>query len=243
MTTSWVVVAHRSGARFFEHRGIDLVVQPGTIHCVVGENGAGKSTLMKIISGAQSRDAGEISIDGAPVEITGPRHAQALGKALWKIYGPRVSPDVVVDRMDQSTLHFSTFVARDFDERDVLPCGTVLVRGKGDLTIRGSHMYCAAQGAEVVRLLAGGRIVMDQEDLEVTDLPGLPGLQQQMLDGTMRKPKGVSLVQADRAGRRGRRRRSGLRVCFFKGRHRLGLGFQGQFQVIPLVEHIFAQEI
>ena len=129
------------------------------------------------------------------------RHAQALGKALWKVFGPRVSPDVVVDRADQSTLHFSTFVARDFDERDVLPCGTVLVRGKGDLTIRGSHMYCAAQGAEVVRLLAGGRIVMDQEDLEITDLAGLPGLQQRMLDGTMRKPKGVALVQADRPGR------------------------------------------
>jgi enoyl-CoA hydratase len=129
------------------------------------------------------------------------RHAQALGKAIWKICGPRTSPDVVVDRTDQSTLHFSTFVARDFDEKDVLPCGTVLLRGKGELSIRGSHMYCAAQAAEVVRLLSSGRIVMDQEDLEITDLAGLPGLQQRMLDGTMRKPKGVALVQADRPGR------------------------------------------
>ena len=129
------------------------------------------------------------------------RHAQSLGKALWKVFGPRVSPDIVVDRADQSTLHFSTFVARDFDEKDIRQCGSVLVRGKSDLSIRGSHMYCAAQGAEVVRLLANGRIVMDQEDLEITDLAGLAGLQQQMLDGTMRKPKGVSLVQADRPGR------------------------------------------
>ncbi len=53
----------------------------------------------------------------------------------------------------------------------------------------------------MVRLLAAGKIVMDQEDLEITDLPGLPALQQKMLDGTMRKPKGVALVQADRAGR------------------------------------------
>ncbi|HEX9205125.1 MAG TPA: enoyl-CoA hydratase-related protein, partial [Candidatus Deferrimicrobiaceae bacterium] len=129
------------------------------------------------------------------------RHAQALGKAIWKVWGPRVSPDVVVDRTDQGTLHFSTFVARDFDERDVFPCGTVLLRGKGELSIRGSHMYCAAQAAEVVRLLSAGRIVMDQEDLEITDLAGLPGLQQQMLDGTLRRPKGVALVQADRPGR------------------------------------------
>ncbi|MBP2675743.1 MAG: Enoyl-CoA hydratase/isomerase, partial [Deltaproteobacteria bacterium] len=112
-----------------------------------------------------------------------------------------VSPDVVVDRIDQGTLHFSTFVARDFDEKDVFPCGTVVVRGKSDLSIRGSHMYGASQAAEVVRLLSGGKIAMEQEDLEVTDLQGLPGLQQKMLDGTMRKPKGVALVQADRQGK------------------------------------------
>ena len=129
------------------------------------------------------------------------RPAQALGKALWKVFGPRVSPDVVVDRVDQETLHFSTFVARDFDERDVFRCGTVVLRGKSDLSIRGSHMYDASQAADTIRLLSAGKIAMEQEDLEITDLPGLPGLQQMMLDGTMRKPKGVALVQADRPGR------------------------------------------
>ena len=129
------------------------------------------------------------------------RPAQALGKALWKVFGPRVSPDVVVDRVDQDTLHFSTFVARDFDEKDVFPCGAVVLRGKSDLSIRGSHMYGASQAADVIRLLSAGKIAMDQEDLEITDLPGLPALQQMMLDGTMRKPKGVALVQADRPGR------------------------------------------
>ncbi|MGA8752576.1 SDR family NAD(P)-dependent oxidoreductase [Candidatus Deferrimicrobium sp.] len=129
------------------------------------------------------------------------RPAQALGKALWKVFGPRVSPDVVVDRVDQDTLHFSTFVARDFDEKDVFPCGAVVLRGKSDLTIRGSHMYGASQAADVIRLLSAGKIAMDQEDLEITDLRGLPVLQQRMLDGTMRKPKGVALVQADRPGR------------------------------------------
>ena len=129
------------------------------------------------------------------------RPAQALGKALWKVFGPRVSPDVVVDRVDQDTLHFSAFVARDFDEKDVFPCGAVVLRAKSDLSIRGSHMYGASQAADVIRLLSTGKIAMDQEDLEITDLPGLPGLQQRMLDGTMRKPKGVALVQADRPGR------------------------------------------
>src|SRR4029450_8661244 len=45
------------------------------------ENGAGKSTLMKILSGAYSKDAGEILLDGAAVAIGSPRDAQAVGIA------------------------------------------------------------------------------------------------------------------------------------------------------------------
>ena len=59
--------------------GVDLELHAGEVHVLLGENGAGKSTLMKVISGAVRRDAGELTIDGARVEIDGPRHAQALG--------------------------------------------------------------------------------------------------------------------------------------------------------------------
>jgi len=129
------------------------------------------------------------------------RNAQALGKAYWGIFGPRQSPDFIVERPDQSTLHFSTFVLRDYEEKNAMPSGFVVFRGKTNLSILGSHMYRLDQVAEVVRLLAEGKIVMEQEDLEITTLGGLPGVQQKMLDGTMEKPKGVALVQADRAGR------------------------------------------
>ncbi|MBN1652346.1 MAG: enoyl-CoA hydratase/isomerase family protein [Deltaproteobacteria bacterium] len=129
------------------------------------------------------------------------KHAQALGKALWAVFGQRQSPDLVVDRIDQSTLHYSTFVARDFDETDAFRCGIVVLRGPSDLSIRGSHMYCSEQAADVVRLLSSRTLVMQQEDLELTDLAGIATIQQQMLDGKMKKPKGVALVQADRPGR------------------------------------------
>jgi ribose transport system ATP-binding protein len=59
--------------------GVDLELLPGEVHVLLGENGAGKSTLMKIISGAVPRDAGEIRVNGAEANISGPRHAQALG--------------------------------------------------------------------------------------------------------------------------------------------------------------------
>ena len=54
----------------------------GEVHALMGENGAGKSTLMKILSGVYSRDAGEIRLDGKPVEIDSPREAQKLGIAM-----------------------------------------------------------------------------------------------------------------------------------------------------------------
>lgn len=127
--------------------------------------------------------------------------ARSLGKAVWDVFGPRVSPDFVVERIDQSTLHFSTFLLRDFNEPDDMPCGYVVARGPSNLSILGSHMYRSSQAREVVRLLAQNLLVMEQEDLEVVTLAGLPEVQQKMLDGRMGKPKGVALVQADRPGR------------------------------------------
>ena len=53
--------------------GVDLEVRKGEVHVLLGENGAGKSTLMKILSGALRSDAGEVELDGQPVEIRDPR--------------------------------------------------------------------------------------------------------------------------------------------------------------------------
>jgi enoyl-CoA hydratase len=142
--------------------------------------------------------------EGRPNAAYGPgfmEPARALGRALWGVFGPGVSPDFVVDRPDQSTLHLSTFLARDHDERDEMSCGYVLVRGDAELSILGSHMYRSSQAREIVRLLAEGRLVMEQEDLDVTSLLELPRIQQKMLEGCMAKPKGVALVQASRPGR------------------------------------------
>jgi ribose transport system ATP-binding protein len=59
--------------------GVDLTLSAGAVHMLLGENGAGKSTLMKILSGAYRKDAGEIRVNGQPVEIRSPRDALALG--------------------------------------------------------------------------------------------------------------------------------------------------------------------
>ena len=62
--------------------GVDLVVEPGQIHAVLGENGAGKSTLMKIIYGAVQPDAGQMRFNGDPVQVASPAAARALGISM-----------------------------------------------------------------------------------------------------------------------------------------------------------------
>src|SRR5882757_10534663 len=56
-------------------RGVSLVIGKGAITGIVGENGAGKSTLMSILYGLYRADAGEIQVDGKPVQMEGPRDA------------------------------------------------------------------------------------------------------------------------------------------------------------------------
>jgi ABC-type sugar transport system ATPase subunit len=63
-------------------RGVDLEVQAGEIHGLVGENGAGKSTLMRILSGALPADSGEIIWQGRPVRFPSPQAALAAGVAM-----------------------------------------------------------------------------------------------------------------------------------------------------------------
>ncbi len=61
---------------------IDLVVEPGRIHALLGENGAGKSTLVKILYGLLSADSGTLRWQGADVTIDSPNTARRLGIAM-----------------------------------------------------------------------------------------------------------------------------------------------------------------
>ena len=83
MTTP-IIELRDIGKQFPGVRALDAVsfdVLPGEVHALLGENGAGKSTLIKIMTGAYTPDQGSILMEGKPVTIGGPRHAQELGVA------------------------------------------------------------------------------------------------------------------------------------------------------------------
>jgi simple sugar transport system ATP-binding protein len=54
------------------NKDVNLIVEAGTIHGLLGENGAGKSTLVKMLTGFYSRDSGDIFLDGKKVDMRTP---------------------------------------------------------------------------------------------------------------------------------------------------------------------------
>lgn len=63
-------------------RDVELRVERGTVHALIGENGAGKSTLMKILAGSLAADTGTVALEGRPYTASSPREARACGVSM-----------------------------------------------------------------------------------------------------------------------------------------------------------------
>ena len=61
---------------------VDLTINRGEIHALLGENGAGKSTLMNILAGLYLPEQGNVLVHGQPVHIDSPKTAFDLGIAM-----------------------------------------------------------------------------------------------------------------------------------------------------------------
>ncbi len=73
---------HKSYGQTLALRGVDLTLEPGEIHAIIGENGAGKSTLMKIVCGLEQADQGQMMLDGQSYRPRDPRSARRFGLVM-----------------------------------------------------------------------------------------------------------------------------------------------------------------
>jgi len=64
---------------FYANDTVNLAIETGKVHALLGENGAGKSTLVKMMYGALQPTAGRVYWQGKPVSIASPAHARELG--------------------------------------------------------------------------------------------------------------------------------------------------------------------
>src|SRR4051812_15107575 len=85
---------------FIANADVNLRVQPGTIHGVVGENGAGKSTAMKMLYGIYRPDSGEIFVNGRRCVWRSPADAIANGIGMihqhFMLAGPHSALDNIL---------------------------------------------------------------------------------------------------------------------------------------------------
>ena len=79
--------------------GVDLTVRWGEVHALLGENGAGKTTLMNVVYGLTSPDAGEVFVDGRPVQVSGPIDAIRLGIGMVHQHFMLIPPLTVAENV------------------------------------------------------------------------------------------------------------------------------------------------
>ena len=162
--------------------GITLTLEEGHIYGLLGENGAGKSTLMKILSGYQTFDTGEIVFDGQPQVFDSPRSALASGIGMLYQEPHDMPPFRIIDNyLLGCDKHLRLNYRRAEKELNELSSryGFELdIEDQVDSLSLGER-----QQLELVRLLAGGAEVL------ILDEPttGISAEQKNVLFASMRK--------------------------------------------------------
>lgn len=94
-----LIAINKSFGAVHANKDVNLSVERGTIHGIVGENGAGKSTLMSILYGFYEADSGEVRVNGKPIAIRSPIDAICAGIGMVHQHFMLVEPLSVVENV------------------------------------------------------------------------------------------------------------------------------------------------
>jgi len=161
--------------------GINILFEEGKIYGLLGENGAGKSTLMKILSGYQPADSGNILLNGQPGEFTTPREALAAGIGMLYQEPLDLPPFSVIDNYllgkDQKLQLDYKSAVKELTELNQRYGFEVDLQDRIDSLSLGER-----QQLELVRLLSGGAEIL------ILDEPttGISAEQKEVLFASMR---------------------------------------------------------
>jgi len=145
---------------------MNLEVQRGTIHAVVGENGAGKSTLMKVLAGAVRPDSGTITLDGQEVVIDSPNAARRRGIGI--VYQE-------LSLFPQRSVLANLFVNREPTRGGFVSVGAMEARSRGLLDQLGLHVDVHAPLSRLSigeqQLVELCRVLLEEPRLLILDEP------------------------------------------------------------------------
>jgi ribose transport system ATP-binding protein len=146
---------------------VDLALQRGQVLALIGENGAGKSTLMRILSGAEAADSGDMFLEGAAYRPSGPHAARLAGVAM--IYQElNLAPHLSVEENIMLGQEAHRFGLIDHRSQRSRVQGALALLGHGDLDPR-APVYKLSVGLQQVVEIA--RALVMKARLIVFDEP------------------------------------------------------------------------
>jgi ABC-type sugar transport system ATPase subunit len=148
--------------------GVDLEIPAGKVTALVGDNGAGKSSLIKTVSGLWSPDAGEILWEGRPVQLHGPKAAEALG--ITTIYQDLALCDNL-DIVQNMFLGHEAVRHRMLDEPTMEIAARQTLKDLSVTTVRSIRQPVASLSGGQRQSVAVAKAVMSQAKLVIMDEP------------------------------------------------------------------------
>jgi len=155
-------------------RDVSFAVAPGEVHALVGENGAGKSTLVKLITGMERPDSGEIALDGESRYFDTPIDARRSG--ITAVYqDPKIFPHLNVAENIFMGIYPRGFFGLVDRKRMYAEAGRLLAELGSDLDPRSSLMrrsVAEVQFIEIARAMCAELrvLVLDEPKASLTPM-------------------------------------------------------------------------